>query len=201
MVNSTAHDRIRQNLPGVKIIFVLRHTVELLWSHYRSNITVADESLALDAAVAERGDSNRHDFVHWIGMHKEDVGYLAFSRWIPQLDESFVAENVLLIDPRALFSDPVATAVRCFTFLGLPLMDSLVAVNANRSDARPGRLCVRLHGSFQKGSSRPASVSWCARALGRTVPVRVPQKIPHVQEAEMRRHLADEIRYFEEMFS
>lgn len=206
MVDATARDRIRQNLPGVKIIFVLRHPIERLWSHYRSNIKAAYESLDLDAAVAQRGESIRYHFVDRIGMHKEEGGYLAFSRysrWIPQWQESFGAGNVLLIDSQALFSDPVATAARCFAFLDLPPTDSVAPVHANRSDARPAppRKAVRAVASLVPERIKQTRAYDMLRAgLGRTVAVKVPKKIPPEQETAMRRHLADEIRFFEDMF-
>lgn len=206
MVDQTARSRIAQDVPGAKIIFVLRHPVERAWSQYRASFNYQWETRDFSTAVAERGESTQYYFEDRIGMHREEGGYLAFSRysrWIPEWQATFGAENVLLIDSRTLFADPAGTAAQCFAFLGLPPLDDLAAVHANRSDGRlpPPKKAVSAVASLVPARLKDTKLYHMLRTrLGRSLAVKLPATMPPALETQMRVRLADEIRFFEDTF-
>lgn len=120
-------DRVRETLPGVKIIVLLRDPVERALSHYQLIRRREREPLSFEEAMraepqrlageAERlRDPNYRSFAH------QHQSYLSRGIYVDQLVEwkaRFPWERFLVMKSEDLFADPAATLRRTLEFLGL----------------------------------------------------------------------------------
>jgi hypothetical protein len=101
-------DRIREVIPDVKLIYLVRDPVARIVSHYVQAVVQGVEHRPLDEAVAPVGDP-----ANW---------YLCTSRYASQLREYlrvFAPEQILVIDHADLAADRGAALSRVFGFLGV----------------------------------------------------------------------------------
>lgn len=143
----TAADRIATVVPGVRLIYVVRHPLERLRSHYRHEVQRGRESRPLGAALEDPASSY--------------VGHSLYSRRVRPFLERFPREQVCVIR----FEDMVGAGHPAWTevleHLGLPSRDAPeLAHNVTRTKPQYTRLLLRL---------------WEADALGFTG--RVPRPI------------------------
>jgi hypothetical protein len=126
MIHPVAMRRIKEHLRSPKIILLLRHPVDRLWSQYRWNYRLTVERAPLMQALAERGDDTGYSFDPIVGMYREHGGYLSLSRyshWVPLWIETFGQDNVLVQRFEDLQADPAAVLARCWAFLDLAPVD------------------------------------------------------------------------------
>jgi len=96
--------RIASVLPDVRLIYMVRHPVERMQSHYLYALSRGKESRPIEQAFAE------------------DPAYLDISRYALQLEQYepyFVRDQFLLFDSRDLRNDRVETLRRVFGFIGV----------------------------------------------------------------------------------
>jgi hypothetical protein len=97
-------ERIAKTMPGVKLLYVIRHPLDRIRSHYLHDIARGRERRPISQAVA----GNQH--------------YLAPTRYALQIEqylEHFPREQLLVITSEALRSDRRATMRRVHGFLGV----------------------------------------------------------------------------------
>lgn len=124
LFNPLAARRIRDSLPDVKLIAVLRDPAKRAISHYFHNIKLGHEKLpfaqAMDAEekrtgpAAERGDFIDHGLVRF--------SYKARGRYAEQLERYFALfdrANIRIVLSDELFGDPQGTTFKLFDFLGV----------------------------------------------------------------------------------
>jgi hypothetical protein len=93
---------IYEYLPDAKLIYVVRDPMERIRSHYQHNVTIGEEPLEIEAAIA-----------------KNPV-YIDYSRYAMQLDqylEHFDRNQILVITSEALRNDREATFKRALEFI------------------------------------------------------------------------------------
>jgi len=98
-------ERIHSMFPDAKLIYILRHPVERIYSHYIHNLSVGREHRPFEKAV-----------------RAQDQHYLNVSRYYLQLSQYlavFSAENILVFTFEEFLQRKVATLQRIFSFLGL----------------------------------------------------------------------------------
>ncbi len=96
--------RIASVLPDVSLIYMVRHPVERMQSHYLYALSRGKESRPIEQAFAE------------------DPAYLDISRYALQLEQYepyFSRDQFLLLDSRDLRNDRVETLRRVFGFIGV----------------------------------------------------------------------------------
>jgi Sulfotransferase domain len=130
MFHPCAPQRIKADLPAVKLLVSLRDPIERAWSHYRRELTGGFETeesfeCALDreperlAGETEKivADPRYESFSH------RHHSYLAKSQYVDQvrtLFDLFGRDRVLVIDSEMFADEPQRTYDQILDFLGLP---------------------------------------------------------------------------------
>lgn len=139
-----AAERIARDLPGVKVIVLVRDPVERAWSAHAHELARGFETepsferaVALEeerlAGEEERLRREPHATSH---AHRHHA-YLARGRYADQLDRLAAhlgRDRVLVLDSGDLFADPRPAFERLYAFLGLPAAGE---VHLGRHNARP----------------------------------------------------------------
>jgi hypothetical protein len=115
MFHPLAAGRMSQQLPGVRVVALLRDPVDRAYSAHRHELRRGYETLEFDEALAHeedrlRGEEQRllDDPLAYSFEHQHHA-YLARSRYVDQvrrLLDTFGADRVLVMDAEALFADP-----------------------------------------------------------------------------------------------
>ena len=138
--------RIAALLPKVRLIVLLRDPLERCLSHYFHACRLGFETLPLDAALAleqERLAGAEAVLADPAGAHRshQEHSYLARSCYAEQLDryeQSFTAEQMLVLRSEDLFDDGGNVWNRVQEFLGLdaiPFPKSVKPANAGQGEA------------------------------------------------------------------
>lgn len=115
--------RIAADVPGARLLFVLREPVERAWSHYRYEVSRGFEDLDPDAALAaeperlRQRDEEAREFSH---RHHSYVGRSRYAEGLHRLHRQFASDQVLLVRSEDVFTAPQATMERVYKHLGLP---------------------------------------------------------------------------------
>lgn len=146
MFHPLSAQRISDELPGVKLIAVLREPVDRLLSHYRYEVERGHESESLETAL-DLEESRLEGEVERLrrdpsyeGYRYRHFSYLHRGHYAEQLAHVhtlFPPENVLVLHSEQMFAQPNETLATAWRFLGLePVhLDHLVPLNA--TTARP----------------------------------------------------------------
>lgn len=141
MFHPLAPERIKAELPDVKLIAVLREPVDRLLSHYRYEVERGHETESLERALdleesrlAGEVERLRQD-VSYEGYPYRHYSYLHrghYADQIAHLHTLFAPERVLVLQSEQMFADPNGTLALAWRFLGLePVhLDHLVPLNA-----------------------------------------------------------------------
>jgi hypothetical protein len=178
--------RIASILPDVRLLYVLRHPIERMQSHYLYALSRGKERRPIERAFAE------------------DPSYLDISRYGLQLEQYasyFSPQQFLFIDSRDLAAKRVETLRTVFGFLGVddgwipPIVDREFFRSSERrmKPAMPQRL-RRIPGLAAITQHAPRSVKTLARRLP-TEPVdvdraRLSDEVRHRLEASLREDVA-----------
>ena len=124
LFNPLAPARIARDLPGVKLVALLRNPTERAISHYfherlrgREPLPIAEALRAEEgrlAPVVAAGDYKHHDYMHY--------SYKARGRYLEQLrryEERFAPEQLLVETSERLFEDPADVVRRVLEFAGV----------------------------------------------------------------------------------
>jgi hypothetical protein len=143
-------ERIARLLPGVRLIYVVRHPVERIRSQYLHQLLMGEERKPFEMAV------------------RQESRYVDYSRYFFQIErylEWFDRSQILVITSEALRGRRGETLRRVFSFLGIdelwvdPSVEREFHRTSEKEVARPG--LRRLYGSatYQRVSTRiPESV-------------------------------------------
>lgn len=155
MFHPLAGERIRQELPDVKLIAVLREPVDRLLSHYRYEVERGHESESLESALSLEesrmaGEIERlRTDVNYEGYAYRHFSYLRrghYAEQIAHLQALFPVENILVLQSEQMFAHPNETLATAWRFLGLePVhLDHLTPLNAtsSRPDIESGTLAM-----------------------------------------------------------
>lgn len=113
--------RVRETLPGVKLIALLRNPVTRAYSHYQLQCRRGNEQLSFEEAVERESERVRE--------HRDPnraprrFSYLARGVYIDQLERwfsHFPAEQILVLRSEDLFEDPASVTETVSAFLGIP---------------------------------------------------------------------------------
>jgi hypothetical protein len=125
--------RIRQVLPGVKAIAMLRNPVERAYSHYQHEFRKGREALGFEEAIArepERLHGERERMIEderYNSKAHRRHSYLARGIYINQLEnwlQHFDRDQLLVIKSEDYFAAPGATLKQVLKFLELPQWES-----------------------------------------------------------------------------
>ena len=168
-----APNRIRQLLPSVRLLAVLRDPVQRAVSHYQHERRLGVETLSLAEAIdAEEGrldgaeDVERLDMDGALQFRHQHFGYLARGRYAEQLQRylaQFPASQLMVVRSEDLFEQPEATYAKVLHFLGLPewSLPRYARFNASRGMTPDPHLDARLRSYFEPHNAA------LARLIGR----------------------------------
>ena len=156
-----ALDRIRADLPGIKLVALLRDPVERTLSHYKHEVRRGNEPLELEAALDMEearlaGEAERivRDQPEYNSFPHQTFSYAARSRYADQvrrLLELFDHRSVLILQSEAFFADPEPVYTRVLEFLGAPswLPATFPKENATPDTSVPDHIRRRLVDQFK----------------------------------------------------
>lgn len=158
MYHPLAIARIKADLPGVKVIAMLRNPVARTFSHYWHEANKDQDDLTLDQAIVQEplrlsGEAEKmiENPEYWSYAHQH-FSYVDRSRYGGQVQRLFDVlgrENVCLVKSETFFTDPASETERVFDFLGLPRADGIdyAAQNVGSyGDEIPEETVARLKG-------------------------------------------------------
>lgn len=138
-----AADRMRQTLPDVKLIALLRNPIDRAFSHYHHGLRVGYETLPFEDAIARepaRIEREREKMLADPGYYSEgyrNYSYLARGMYADQLErwfELFPRERFLILKSEAFYADPAAILNKTFAFLGVSSWKLAAYETYNRAD-------------------------------------------------------------------
>lgn len=121
--------RIAADLPGVRLLVLLRDPVERAYSAHSHELARGFEDLPFDAALAAeegrlRGEAERLTREpHYISHHHQHHGYLHRGRYLEHLQRLTSAvgrDRLHVVDSHRFFSDPEPVYAEVLRFLDLP---------------------------------------------------------------------------------
>jgi hypothetical protein len=129
--NPLAPIRVREALPNVKIIALLRDPVTRLISHYQHNVRNGWETLSLDEALAvettrvgdslnARSDASTES--RFEGLRFSYFGKGLYEEQLERWYSVFPGSQIKIIQSELLFDSPAEVTERVLGFLGLPAM-------------------------------------------------------------------------------
>jgi hypothetical protein len=160
MFHPLAAERIGRDLPGVKLIALVRDPVERAYSAHRHEVARGYETESFERALELeterlRGEVERMraDASYESVSHRHHA-YLARGRYVEQLETlaaSCGADNLLVLDADDFFAHPEPHYARVLDFLGIPEQQraSFEQHNARPGAPMPPSLRSRLEDYFQ----------------------------------------------------
>ncbi len=140
-------ERVRRDMPAVKIITLLRDPIERAFSHYRMNVKDGTEALSFEEALANErrrigGDLDQMSADEWYtGTDFRLYSYVArgfydeqVKRWL----KYFPSEQMLILKSEDLFRNPGPVVQQVFTFLGMD-PDAHIEYDG-RNEGKPGNI-------------------------------------------------------------
>jgi hypothetical protein len=122
--------RFARDLPGVKVIVLVRDPVERAWSHHAHEVARGFEDITDFAAAVEAEEERLHgeerrlrDDPEYYSFDHQHHAYTARGRYIDYLEplaEAVGRERVLVLDSGGFFARPEETFERALRFIGLP---------------------------------------------------------------------------------
>ena len=121
--------RVRDQLPDVKLIALLRDPVARAYSHYNHLVRLGHESLSFEEAVRQEGERlgdamgelMRDEWAY--SPELRNYSYLARGRYAEQLERwwaMFPREQLLVLKSEDFYQNPEAVFPRVLDFIGLP---------------------------------------------------------------------------------
>lgn len=175
MFHPLAADRIARDLPGVRLIVLLRDPVERAISAYTHEKARGFETETFERALElepERIAGEREKMIADQGydsFHLQHNAYVTRGQYIEQLERLeavFGRDRLHVVDSHDFFERPAAAYAAVVDFLGLPAFDGAVfdQHNARPRSPMPGDLAARLDEHFRPYDERLAG--WLGRTPG-----------------------------------
>lgn len=169
-----AAERIDRDLPGVKVLILLRDPVERAYSAHAHEIARGYETEDFETALALEdsrleGEVERIRAEPGYNSHShQHHGYLQRGRYVDhlqRLEAVFGRERMHVIDSHRFFSEPEPVYADVLDFLGLPALGSPVFERHNARPRSPmaAELRSRLEGHFAPYDTRLAG--WLGRPV------------------------------------
>jgi Sulfotransferase domain len=162
--------RIKQSLPDVKLVCVLRDPVERAYSHYRMEVLEKVERRSFEQAVDDLLESQAMERAR--AVPQRDNGYIAngeYYRGLAGFLRVFPVEQLLVLFSDHLAKEPVDTLAKTFSFIGV---DATFVPDNIDTRYREGALKQRIPGLNLNRWQTRLSDAASARALWHAIPAR-----------------------------
>ncbi len=165
MFHPLAPQRIRETLPGVKIIVILRDPVERTISHHKHEMQRGNEQLDLESALSAESARLEGEELRirtegrYTSAAHRNFSYIARSMYdwqIARLLTLFGRDQVLVLESDSFFSNPRPVYERVLEFLEVPiwLPHEFPRVNATSTEAVAPTTRRRLAQAFRTSNAR-----------------------------------------------
>ena len=160
MYHPLAADRIGRDLPGVRVVVLVRDPVERAYSAYHHELARGFETESFERAIeleetrlAGEVERMTHDPTYQSFSHRHH-SYLARGRYAPQigrLQRTVGVANVLIVDANRFFESPSERFGEVLDWLGVPHSQRTEAeqLNARPRPPMPDSLRDRLMAHFE----------------------------------------------------
>jgi hypothetical protein len=157
--------RVARDVPGARLIVLLRDPVDRAFSHYHHQVRLKQETLSFEAALAAESDR----LVGGDPMVIRSHSYHARGVYLEQLERwyaHFPAEQILVVISEELFAMPARELARVQAFLRLSRRSDVefAAKNTLSYDDMEPETCSSLARRYELDNQR------LARRLGRPLP-------------------------------
>lgn len=179
-------ERIASVLPDVKLLYIVRHPVRRMQSHYHHRFVAGNEREPIERAL------------------RESPNYLDTSRYAMQLDRYlrfFPREQILVVVSEQLRHQRPATLRRVFEFVGVdadwwsPGLEGEENVSANRRKRRPLVRRIMAHPAAMRGARRvPPGLKDALRSASHRPPPKPDLTMSPALELELEEALREDVR-------
>ncbi|MBV9290985.1 MAG: sulfotransferase domain-containing protein [Frankiales bacterium] len=161
MFHPLAGERIARDLPGVRLLVLVRDPVERAHSAHAHELARGYETITSFEEAIEREPERLVGLDDWLRAHPHEQshahrhhGYLARGRYIDHLERLAALvgqDNILVVDSHDFFTNPEPVHDRVVSFLGLPPAAYPVfdRHNSRERSALPPALYRRLSEQFE----------------------------------------------------
>jgi hypothetical protein len=121
LVNPLVPARVRDKLPSVKLIVLLRNPVDRAYSHFQQQRGLGNETLSFEEAIERELSMLEHKSPSSLFYRK--FSYLVRGIYVDQLERwhsFFPREQMLILKSEDFFRDPASTERAVCEFLGVP---------------------------------------------------------------------------------
>ena len=204
-IHEPAITRIKQCLKNPKIIFIIRHPVERMISHYKWLYSLGLESRSILVALEQSGAVFDPDK----SLRGNYMGYLLFSsysKYLPLWFEAFGDNNVHLVSSSSLRDEPEKSLNAVFEFLGIENLSGLSSVNVNATDDVRIKRSVNVMRTFSKLIPATIRSGLKSHTFAREILENIlykkvlPPVITKAEIIEIQKILDQEVKYFDCLF-
>jgi hypothetical protein len=157
--------RVRDSLPHVKLIAMLRNPVDRAYSHYRYHSKLGDETLSFEEVLEAEPSRLEPELQRMLrdesyeSIEYRNYSYLARGIYIEQLERwfsLFPREQMLILSSEEFFRAPASSYQETLRFLGLPEheLDRYEAVNVGSYSSLSAATRSRLEEYYRDHNRR-----------------------------------------------
>jgi hypothetical protein len=187
MFHPLAAERIERDLPGVKVIVLLRDPVERAYSAHAHELARGYEDQDFETALAledSRLEGEAERLIadpHYRSHAHQHHGYLQRGRYVDhleRLEKVFGRDRIHVVDSHRFFTEPEPVYDDVLEFLGLPQTGypTFEQHNARPRSPMPAELRERLEAHFEPYDER--LVSWLGYPISWRTSVGRPEPLP-----------------------
>ena len=187
MFHPLAAERIERDLPGVKVIVLLRDPVERAYSAHAHELARGYEDQDFETALAledSRLDGEAERLIadpQYRSHSHQHHGYLQRGRYVEhleRLEKVFGRDRIHVVDSQRFFTEPEPVYDDVLEFLGLPQTGypTFEQHNARPRSPMPAELRERLEAHFEPYDER--LVSWLGHPVSWRTSVGRPEPLP-----------------------
>lgn len=159
-----AIERLAEELPGAKVLVMLRDPVRRAESHYHHSVAHGHETLSFQEALdAEPGrlagevDKMAADPTYW-SLHHEHHSYVSKGQYAGQIRRLWDAidrESTMIVQAEAFYRDPTSQLGAITDWLGLPPVTLAERDDRNSHDYEPmtAEIRARLEAAFAESNA------------------------------------------------
>ncbi|MDG1279037.1 MAG: sulfotransferase [Algoriphagus sp.] len=177
--NPGSIERIKNTIPDVKLIFVIRHPIDRLYSHYWHQVSMGREIYSFENVIEYESSRVKKNYYNF-----KMYSYLARSKYASQFENvyrHFEKKNVMIIPFELLTTNEFNLLNLVFDFLGVDKIKNINEVKSettkkNKASIPQNRLAIKIAYGLQKFGMVGASRNFLNR-------FRMEQKPPEMKLA------------------
>lgn len=143
LANPIALQRIKEIMPDVKLIVVLRNPLERIISHYKWLVMLGQESRPFKKAIFENFNLETRHNTGEGGNWKTYFTASLYGKQIKHVYDLFPRNNTFVVTTNDLAEYPLSTLNKCFDFLGLKKLDEIPEIKTNVTKTKKSKLPIQ----------------------------------------------------------